>query len=208
MKEENARDRWSAAAGSGAIAQTRPTGLSADEVAARIAMGQTNISDERTSRTVREILRANIVTRFNFLLATLLVAIIAVGDLQDALFGIVLVANALIGIVQELRAKRTLDHLVVLNAPRAIVLRDGIEEEVAIDAVVLDDLVSLHTGDQIVADGVVRASAGLQVDESLLTGEAEPIDRVLGERVLSGSFVVAGAGRYQATAVGTDAHAR
>ena len=191
-------DPLTADAGSGALAATGPTGLSANEVAERIASGQTNVSGERTSRTVGEILRANILTRFNILLGTLLVAILAVGELQDALFGVVLVANALIGIVQELRAKRTLDRLAVLSAPRATVLRDGHPQEVAIDAVVLDDLINLRTGDQIVADGI----------ESLLTGEAEPVDKRLGEQVLSGSFVVAGAGRYQATAVGADAYAR
>jgi len=177
-------------------------------VATRIALGQTNVSGERTSRTVGEILRANIVTRFNFILGALLAAILAVGQLQDALFGIVLVANALIGIVQELRAKRTLDRLAVLNAPHARVVRDGAEHEVPVEDVVLDDLVSLLTGDQIVADGIVRTTAGLQVDESLLTGEAEPVDKNPGEQLLSGSFVVAGAGRYQATAVGADAYAR
>lgn len=177
-------------------------------MATRIALGQTNVSGERTSRTVGEILRANIVTRFNFILGALLAAILAVGQLQDALFGIVLVANALIGIVQELRAKRTLDRLAVLNAPHARVVRDGAEHEVPVEDVVLDDLVSLLTGDQIVADGIVRTTAGLQVDESLLTGEAEPVDKNPGEQLLSGSFVVAGAGRYQATAVGADAYAR
>ncbi|HSN03018.1 MAG TPA: HAD-IC family P-type ATPase [Acidimicrobiales bacterium] len=191
-----------------ALAETRASGLSAAEVATRVSRGQSNVSGERTSRTFGEILRANIVTRFNILLAALLVAIVAVGQLRDALFGIVLVANALIGIVQELRAKRVLDHLAILNAPRAIVVRDAVEEDVAIEEVVLDDLVGLRTGDQIVADGIVRVSAGLQVDESLLTGESEPVDKVPGEHVLSGSFVVAGAGRYQATAVGADAHAR
>ncbi len=188
--------------------ETPPSGLSTTEVAERIARGKTNLSGERTSRTLGEILRANLVTRFNIILGTLLVAILAVGHLQDALFGIVLVANALIGIVQELRAKRTLDRLAVLNAPRARVVRDGVELDIPIEAVVLDDLVSLRTGDQIVADGMVRATAGLQVDESLLTGEAEPADKSAGEQVLSGSFVVAGAGRYQATAVGADAYAR
>ena len=191
-----------------AFAETRASGLSPAEVATRVERGQVNVSGERTSRTFGEILRANIVTRFNVLLSALLVAIIAVGQLRDALFGIVLVANALIGIVQELRAKRVLDHLAILNAPRALVVRDGAEKDVAIEEVVLDDLVGLRTGDQIVADGVVRVSAGLQVDESLLTGESEPVDKGLGAHVLSGSFVVAGAGRYQATAVGADAHAR
>ncbi len=191
-----------------AIVETPPSGLDADDVAERVALGQTNISGERTSRTVGDILKANIVTRFNIILGTLLAAILAFGQLQDALFGIVLVANALIGIVQELRAKRTLDRLAVLNAPRARVVRNGAEYDVPIEEVVLDELVSLHTGDQIVADGVVRTTAGLQVDESLLTGEAEPVDKSTGEQVLSGSFVVAGAGRYQATAVGADAYAR
>ena len=194
--------------GSGIQVETPPSGLSTSEVAERIARGKTNLSGERTSRTLGEILRANLVTRFNIILGTLLVAILAVGHLQDALFGIVLVANALIGIIQELRAKRTLDRLAVLNAPRARVVRDGAELDIPIEAVVLDDLVSLRTGDQIVADGIVRATAGLQVDESLLTGEAEPVDKSAGEQVLSGSFVVAGAGRYQATAVGADAYAR
>ena len=103
--------------GNGMQVETPPSGLSTTEVAERIARGKTNLSGERTSRTLGEILRANLVTRFNIILGTLLVAILAVGHLQDALFGIVLVANALIGIVQELRAKRTLDRLAVLNAP-------------------------------------------------------------------------------------------
>jgi cation-transporting ATPase E len=184
------------------------TGLTADDVAARVARGQTNASGERTSRSLAEILRANIFTRFNFILGTLLVAILAVGQLQDALFGIVLVSNSLIGIVQELRAKRTLDQLAVLNAPRARVLRDSVTRDVAVEHVVLDDIVDLRTGDQIVADGIVCTSAGMQVDESLLTGESEPVDKRAGTRILSGSFVVAGSGHYQATAVGADAYAR
>ena len=183
-------------------------GLSAHDVAARVALGQTNASGERTSRSLAEILRANIFTRFNFILGTLLVAILAVGQLQDALFGIVLVSNALIGILQELRAKRTLDKLAVLNAPRARVVRDGSTGDIAIEEVVIDDLVYLHTGDQVVADGVVRTSDGLQIDESLLTGESEPIDKPTASQVLSGSFVVSGSGSYQATGVGADAYAR
>jgi cation-transporting ATPase E len=184
------------------------TGLSTDDVAARVARGQTNASGERTSRSFAEILRANIVTRFNFILGTLLVAILAMGHLQDALFGIVLVGNSLIGVVQEVRAKRTLDELAVLNAPRARVVRDGVASAIAVEEVVVDDIVDLHTGDQVVADGVVRASEGIQVDESLLTGESEPVDKHAGDAVLSGSFVVSGSGRYQATGVGADAYAR
>jgi cation-transporting ATPase E len=173
-----------------------------------VARGQTNASGERTSRSFAEILRANIFTRFNFILGTLLVAILVVGQVQDALFGIVLVSNALIGIVQEVRAKRTLDQLAVLNAPRARVVRDDSTIDVAVEEVVLDDIVGLRTGDQVVADGLVRTSDNLQIDESLLTGESQPVDKNEGSQVLSGSFIVAGSGRYQATAVGADAYAR
>src|SRR5712671_363954 len=124
------------------------------------------------------------------------------------LFGVVLVTNALIGIAQELRAKRTLDRLAVLTAPRVRVIRDGAPQDVAVGDLVAGDLVDLRAGDQLVADGVVRASTSLEADESLLTGESEPIDKRAGDRLLSGSFVVAGSGGYQATAVGTDAYAR
>src|SRR5580692_2982079 len=127
---------------------------------------------------------------------------------QDALFGIVLVTNALIGIAQELRAKRTLDRLAVLSAPRVRVIRDGAPHEIAVGDLVADDLVDLRAGDQLVADGVVRASTSMEADESLLTGESEPVDKRAGDRLLSGSFVVAGSGGYQATGVGADAYAR
>jgi cation-transporting ATPase E len=187
--------------------QTPLTGLGTAEVAARVSRGQTNDAGVNTSRTVGHILRANILTRFNFILGTLLIVIVVFGQPQDALFGIVLVANALIGIVQELRAKYTLDRLAVLNAPRAHVTRDGSASDIAIEKLVLDDLVTARTGDQIVADGTVRATTGFQADESLLTGESEPVDKHVGDLVRSGSFVVAGAGEYQATAVGVDAYA-
>jgi len=188
--------------------ETPPTGLTGAEVRERVERGETNASGERSSRTFGEILRANIFTRFNAILGVLLVVILAVGHPQDALFGIILVSNALIGIVQEVRAKRTLDQLAVLNEPRVRVVRDGEVREVAVDDVVLDDLIELRSGDQIAADGIVQATTALQVDESLLTGESDPVDKETGEQVLSGSFVVAGSGRFQATAVGDDAYAR
>jgi cation-transporting P-type ATPase E len=187
---------------------TSPNGLSAAEVADRIARGQVNRADERTSRTLGEIIRANVFTRFNAILGSMLVVILIVGPFQDALFGIVLVSNALIGIVQEYRAKRTLDRLAVLNAPKATVVRDGREHDVALTDIVLDDLVGLRTGDQVPADGTVSQAAGLEVDESLLTGESEPVVKEPDDEVLSGSIVVAGSGRFQATRVGADAYAR
>ena len=188
-------------------AVTGSTGLTAAEVAKRVAAGQVNLVDEQTSRPLTSIIRANVLTRFNAILGVLFVAVMAVGSPADALFGLVVVWNALIGIGQELRAKRTLDRLAVLNAPRATVVRDGTEQVVAVGEVVLDDLVRLRTGDQVPADGVVSEAEGLEIDESLLTGESDPVDKAAGAQVLSGSIVVAGAGTFQATAVGADAYA-
>jgi len=190
------------------VTVTPPAGLSSGQVDERRAEGLTNAGGEQTSRSVAHILRANILTRFNLILGVLLVVILAVGQPQDALFGVVLVTNALIGIVQELRAKRTLDRLAVLTAPKVRVVRDGTPRDIAVDDLVADDLVDLRAGDQLAADGVVRASASLQADESLLTGESEPVDKQVGDRLLSGSFVVAGSGGYQATGVGAEAYAR
>ena len=184
------------------------TGLTDTEVQERVSQGLTNASGERPSRSVSEILRGNILTRFNLILGTLLVVILIVGQPQDALFGFVLVANALIGIVQELRAKRTLDRLALLSEPHVHVVRDGQEDEIAVEALVLGDLVQLRSGDQVVADGAVRASSGLQIDESLLSGESRPVDKDPGDLLLSGSFVASGSGRYEATAVGAQAYAR
>jgi cation-transporting P-type ATPase E len=191
-----------------AAAVTPAGGLTSAEVATRRAQGLANDAAEHTSRPVPEILRANIATRFNFILGVLLVVILAAGEPQDALFGIVLVANALIGIAQEVRAKLTLDRLAVLTAPRIRVVRDGQRHDIAVSDLVAGDLVDLRAGDQLAADGVVRASAGLQADESLLTGESEPVGKRPGDRLLSGSFVVAGTGGYQATDVGAQAYAR
>jgi cation-transporting P-type ATPase E len=188
--------------------ETPPAGLSAAEVADRVTRGLTNGGGERTSRSYGEIVRANLLTRFNAILGTMLAVILVVGQPQDGLFGIVLVANALIGIIQEIRAKRKLDSLAVLSAPIARVVRDGALHEVPVEAIVLDDLVELRTGDQVPADGVVRSAAGLEVDESLLTGESDPIDKEPAAPVMSGSIVVAGTGRFQATAVGSASYAR
>jgi cation-transporting ATPase E len=187
--------------------ETPPTGLDSAAVRLRVEQGLANATRERTSRTFKEILRANIFTRFNAILGTMLVLIVVVGPFQDALFGVVLVANALIGIVQELRAKWALDRLAVLNAPRACVVRDGETREILVGEVVLDDLIELRTGDQVAADSAVRTSDGLEIDEALLTGESEPVVKTAGDEVLSGSVVVAGSGRAQASRVGEDAYA-
>jgi len=182
-------------------------GLTTAEVEERRRRGLTNDVPDPTSRSVADIVRANVLTPFNFLLGTLLVIILAVGEYRDALFGIVLVLNALIGIVQEVRSKRSLDRLALLNAPRAAVIRDGTAVELATRELVLDDVIVLSTGDQIAVDGRVLLTTGLEVDESLLTGEADPVDKQTGDDVQSGSFVVSGSGRIVATAVGAESYA-
>jgi cation-transporting ATPase E len=182
-------------------------GLTEDQVAERIRDNETNDVPPAPTRTVADILRANLVTPFNALLGGLLAVILVVGPIQDALFGVVLVANALVGIVQELRAKRSLDRLALLSAPRARIVRDGRVEERSLREVVLDDVLRLEPGDQIVVDGIVLHSEDLELDESLLTGESDPVPKAQGGEVLSGSFVVAGSGFYQATRVGAKAYA-
>jgi cation-transporting P-type ATPase E len=183
------------------------SGLTAAEVGERVRAGQVNRKVERPSRTVGQILRANILTRFNALLGGLLAVMLVVGPIQDALFGLVIVANSAVGIVQELRAKRTLDKLSVLNMPTATVVRDGEPRQIPASGVVLDDVLALGPGDQVVVDASLLHTDGLEVDESLLTGEAEPVPKQAGDGVLSGSFVVAGTGHARATRIGEEAYA-
>ena len=192
----------------GAAPKTGPGGLTAAEVAVRVRAGQVNATEERTSRTIGEIVKANVFTRFNAIIGTLFVIILVFGDWQDSLFGFVLVFNTLIGIVQEYRAKRTLDRLALISAPKARVIRDGAPAEIAVGDVVLDDLCEVRAGDQVPADGVLDSVEGLELDESVLTGESDPVGKDAGDEVLSGTIVVAGAGRFQATAVGADSYAR
>ena len=184
------------------------SGLTEAEVRERVAAGRTNRAPESTSRSLVEIVRANVFTRFNAILGTLLAVILVVGPINDALFGLVLVSNTAIGIIQEVRAKRTLDRLAVLNAPRATVIRDAEQRDVAVEELVADDVVVLAPGDQVVVDGDVLDATGLEVDESLLTGESDPVVKQPGDPVMSGSFVVAGSGSARATNVGADAYAR
>ncbi|MFY1674651.1 HAD-IC family P-type ATPase [Plantactinospora sp. WMMB334] len=186
---------------------TTDAGLSTAQVAERIAAGQVNDVPVRSGRTVAEIVRANLLTRINAIMGVLFGMILVVGPIQDALFGGVIIANTLIGVVQELRAKRTLDRLAIVGAARPVVRRDGLAVEVAAADLVLDDLIELGHGDQIAVDGVVTEAEQLEVDESLLTGEAEPVVKQVGDLLLSGSFVAAGGGAMRAGKVGRTAYA-
>jgi cation-transporting ATPase E len=191
----------------GPAAPRPPAGLSSAEASRRLREGQGNQVEATTGRTVGEILRANILTRFNALLGGLLVVILIVGPLQDALFGLLLVANSGIGIVQELRARRTLQRLAVLTAPHARVVRDDTTRSCPVGEVVLGDVLVLDAGDQVVVDGTVLDGDGLEVNEALLTGESEPVPKAAGTPVLSGSFAAAGHGFYRSTRVGRNAYA-
>jgi cation-transporting P-type ATPase E len=183
------------------------TGLSTAEVAERIARGEVNNVPDAPSRTIGEIIRANLLTRFNALIGALFVIVMACGAYRDGLFGGVIVANTAIGIIQELRAKRTLDRLTVINAPKVTAIRGGEAQHIAVNELVLGDVMDLLPGQQIVADSTVLAASNLEVDESLLTGEADPIVKQPGDELLSGSFVVAGNGRAEVSKVGADAYA-
>ncbi|MEV8003486.1 HAD-IC family P-type ATPase [Streptomyces parvus] len=185
----------------------RPDGLSTAEVAERVARGEVNDVPVRSSRSITEIVRANVLTRFNLIIGVLWVIMLFVAPIQDSLFGFVIVANTGIGIIQEWRAKRTLDSLAVIGEAKPTVRRDGVAAEISTSEIVLGDLVELGPGDKVVVDGTVAEADSLEIDESLLTGEADPVLKRAGDPVMSGSFVVAGGGAFTATKVGREAYA-
>ena len=190
-------------------AQRQPavTGLSQGEVATRVEHGLTNRVPDTTSRSLWQIFRANVFTLFNAIVGTSFLLLLLLGQWQDALFGLAAVSNAVIGVVEEYRAKKSLDRLAVLNAPLARVLREGQIHDIATADVVKDDVLVLRAGDQVTADAAVLESSGLEVDESLLTGEADPVDKDAGTEVLSGSIVVAGHGTARVVRVGAESFA-
>jgi cation-transporting P-type ATPase E len=190
-------------------------GLTAAEVAERIEAGAVNEAKRHTSRPLSAILRANFFTPLNAVIGVL--AVIAIGftsleeglleGLKQGLFAGVIIANIAIGTIQELRAKRTLDKLSLLNQSNAKVLRDGEVQEVEPNRIVRDDLVYVEPGDRIMVDGPVVESRNLEIDESLLTGEADPVAKTPGDEVRSGSFAVAGTGLFRAEQIGVDSYA-
>lgn len=182
-------------------------GLTDAEVAQRIADGRTNDVPSRATRSVADIVRANVFTRINAILGVLFAIVLATGSLINGLFGLLIIANSVIGMVQELRAKRTLDKLAIVGQAKPLVRRADQTRELLPSAVVLDDIIELGPGDQIVVDGVVVEESGLEVDESLLTGEVDPVLKRINDAVMSGSFVIAGTGAYRATKVGREAYA-
>ncbi|MEI6229179.1 MAG: HAD-IC family P-type ATPase [Actinomycetes bacterium] len=183
------------------------TGLTAAQVAQRIADGRVNIVDDRNSRSLGSIIRANTFTYFNALIGGLWILMLVCAPLIDSLFGIVIVINTAIGIIQEYRAAQTLAKLSLVGQAQALVRRDGVDAEIPPNKIVLDDIIIVRTGDQMLVDAQVLQSHGLELDESLLTGEADPVPMEIGSAALSGSFAVAGSGLVQATKVGADSYA-
>ena len=186
---------------------SRETGLTGAQVAERVERGQVNDVPVRSSRSTVDIVRANVFTRFNAIIGVLWLIMLVVAPIQDSLFGFVILANTGIGIVQEWRAKKTLDSLALIGEVRPTVRRDGTAAPVSTSEIVLDDLIEIGPGDKVVVDGVCVEADGLEIDESLLTGEADPVVKHPGDHVMSGSFVVAGGGAFQATKVGREAYA-
>ncbi|MER6979772.1 HAD-IC family P-type ATPase, partial [Streptomyces carpinensis] len=189
------------------VPPARPRGLSQAEVAERLARGEVNDVPVRSSRSLADILRANVLTRFNAIIGVLWLIMLFVAPIQDSLFGFVILANTGIGILQEWRAKQTLDSLAVIGESRPTVRRDDTAVEIATSEIVLDDVIEVGPGDKIAVDGVCVEADGLEIDESLLTGEADPVVKRPGDQVMSGSFVVAGGGAFQAARVGREAYA-
>ena len=177
-------------------------GLSGAEVRERVARGQINRAHTPTSRTWRQIASAHVFTRFNALLGALWVIVMAVGSWRDALFGVVIAINAAIGILQELRAKRTLDRLALQTTARVHVLRDGRLADLSREDIVQDDVLELSSGDPVPVDCLVLRASELELDESLLSGESEAVARHAGDTLRSGSLVVGGTAHCRATAVG------
>ncbi len=181
-------------------------GLTSVQAAERIARGECNGTPPVATRTVWQIVKGNLFTLFNLINIVLAVLIACTGSYRNMLFMGVVICNLAIGIFQEIRSKREMDRLSLISAPKAHLLRDGEEKELPTSEIVIDDIMLLSSGRQVCADGVL-AEGSCEVDESLVTGESDPVCKVKGDTLLSGSFVVSGAAKVQVTAVGAAAYA-
>ena len=193
--------------GTSPVAVDPGVGLTSAQVAERVAAGQVNAVKDRNARSLGDIFRANTFTYFNALIGSLWVLMLVSAPFIDSLFGFVIVINTAIGVVQEYRAARTLAKLSLVGQQQALVRRDGADREIPPSSIVLGELIVISTGNQMLVDAEVVESNGLELDESLLTGEADPVEKEIAAEVLSGSFVVAGSGLIRAVRVGQDSYA-
>ena len=182
------------------------TGLNAQEVLSRVQQGLVNSQDFGKSRSILTILRANLLTLFNAVVGGAFLVLLVLGYWKDALFGIAVITNVLIGVIQEYRSKRILDKLTILSKSPVQVRRSGNTELIAVEDVVLDDLIEIKAGDQLSADVVVIYTNGLELDESPLTGEAEPVSKSVSDELLSGSIVTSGSALVKVIRVGADTY--
>ena len=182
------------------------TGLTDEQVNERIEQGKVNADENPNTRTYKQIVRENTLTFFNFLNLVLLILVLMVGSYKNAFFVGIIIINTLIGIAQEIRAKKTIDKLAILTAKKSIVIREGKKWTVPTEDLVLDDLVCLKTGDQVPADAKVLEGS-VEVNESLLTGESDNLPKNVGDELFSGSFVTSGEACCQIIHVGKDNYA-
>ena len=180
-------------------------GLTEEQVQERVAQGEVNYAVESPSKSKKEIIYSNIFTYFNLIFFIIAILLISVGSFRDLTFLPVIIANTLIGIIQELRSKKVLDNLSILNAPKSTVVREGQEKVIPAEEIVLDDVILFSAGNQIPADAVVEEGEIL-VNESLITGEADQISKKEGDSLLSGSFVVSGQCRARVEKVGKESY--
>ena len=182
------------------------TGLTDEQVNERIAEGKVNADENPNTRTYKQIVRENTLTFFNFLNLVLLVLVLLVGSYKNAFFVCIIIINTLIGIAQEIRAKKTIDKLAILTARKSVVIREGQKWTVPTEELVLDDVVCLKTGDQVTADACILEGS-LEVNESLLMGESDNLPKSEGDELFSGSFVTSGEACCQIIHVGKDNYA-
>ena len=182
-------------------------GLTAEEVSDREAEGLINVTVRKGQKTVRQIVLSHTLTYFNLLNILLGILVATTGQWKNMLFLGIIIGNSAIGIFQELKVKSLIDNLTVITAARVIAIRDGVEEEMPIDNIVVDDVIKLGPGDQVVTDGRVFDCRGLEVNESMLTGESQAVKKKDGDQVLSGSFIIAGTALQRVDKVGNESYA-
>ena len=180
-------------------------GLTYEQVSARGEQGLTNVVEDKNTKTYKKILFTNIFTFFNLLCITVAVALIAVGKVTDCFFMLIVFANTAIGIIQEIRAKKTIEKISLVNSPTSKVIREGVETEIPVTEIVLDDIVIFNTGRQISADCII-IDGEVEVNESLLTGESIPVKKSVGDELFSGSFIIGGKCKARVDKVGNDSY--
>ena len=179
------------------------TGLTNEQVQQRIEEGKINVNENPNTRSYKQIVRENVLTFFNFLNLALMIMVLLVGSYKNSMFMGIIVINTVIGIIQEVRAKKTLDKLAILTESKAVVLREGKKWSISTEKLVLDDILFLKTGDQVPADARVLEGS-IEVNESLLTGESDNLQKNEGDELFSGSFVTSGEACCQVIHVGKD----